>query len=65
MSFNNLKYDTCSYKQVLSESIGPCEYQLGTPFISCEDCFSNDPQLILQRNGVSVAKNVPQVDIDS
>jgi hypothetical protein len=65
MSFNNLKYDTCSYKQVLSESIGACEYQLGTPFISCEDCFSNDPQLILQKNGVSVAKNVPQVDIDS
>ena len=65
MSFNNLKYDTCSYKQVLSESIGPCEYQLGTPFISCDDCFSKDPQLILQRNGVSVAKNVPQVDVDS
>tara|TARA_B110000285_G_C14961246_1_gene531801 strand:+ start:377 stop:1003 length:627 start_codon:yes stop_codon:yes gene_type:complete len=65
MSFNNLKYDTCSYKQVLSESIGACEYQLGTPFISCEDCFSNDPQLILQKNGVSVAKNVPQIDIDS
>ena len=65
MSFHNLKYDTCSYKQVLSESIGPCEYQLGTPFISCDDCLSQDPQLILQRNGVSVAKNIPQVDVDS
>ena len=65
MSFNNLKYDTCSYKQVLSESIGPCEYQLGTPFISCDDCFSKDPQLILQRNSVSVAKNIPQIDVDS
>lgn len=65
MSFNNLKYDTCSYKQVLSESIGPCEYQLGTPFISCDDCLSQDPQLILQRNGVSVAKNIPQIDVDS
>jgi len=65
MSFNNLQYDTCSYKQVLSESIGPGEYQLGTPFISCEDCFSKDPQLILQRSGASVAKNVPMIDIDS
>jgi hypothetical protein len=65
MSFNNLQYDTCSYKQVLSESIGPGEYQLGTPFISCDDCFSNDPQLILQRSGASVAKNVPMIDIDS
>ena len=65
MSFNNLIYDTCSYKQVLSESIGPCEYQLDTPMISCEDCFSKDPQLILQRNGVSVAKNMPMIDVDS
>jgi len=65
MSFNNLKYDTCSYKQVLSESIGPGEYQLGSPSISCEDCFSKDPQLILQRSGASVAKNLPMIDVDS
>jgi hypothetical protein len=65
MSFNKLNYDTCSYKQALSESVGPCEYQLGMPFISCEDCFSNDPQLILQRMGASVAKNVPMIDVDS
>jgi hypothetical protein len=65
MSFNNLNYDTCSYKQVLSESVGPGEYQLATPFISCEDCFSNDPQLIIQRSGASVAKNSPMIDIDS
>ena len=30
MSFNRLNYDTCSYKQVLEESIGPGEYQLAT-----------------------------------
>ena len=65
MSFNKLNYDTCSYKQALSESVGPCEYQLGMPFISCEDCFSKDPQLILQRMGASVAKNVPMIDVDS
>ena len=65
MSFNKLNYDTCSYKQALSESVGPCEYQLGMPFISYEDCFSKDPQLILQRMGASVAKNVPMVDVDS
>ena len=65
MSFNKLNYDTCSYKQALSESVGPCEYQLGMPFISCEDCFSKDPQLILQRMGASVAKNIPMIDVDS
>lgn len=65
MSFNNLKYDTCSYKQVLSESVGPGEYQLNMPFVACDDCFSKDPQLILQRSGVSVAKNIPMIDVDS
>ena len=65
MSFNRLDYDTCAYKQELSESIGPGEYLLGTPHISCEDCFTKDPQLIMQRAGASVAKNVPMIDIDS
>ena len=65
MSFNNLRYDTCSYKQVLSESIGPGEYQLGKPQVNCEDCFTKDPQIIQQRSGVSVAKNLPIIDVDS
>jgi len=65
MSFNRLDYDTCSYKQVLSESAGPGEYQLGQPMISCEDCFVKDPQLIMQRVGASVAKDIPMIDIDS
>jgi hypothetical protein len=65
MSFNRLDYDTCAYKQELSESIGPGEYLLGTPNIACEDCFTKDPQLILQRAGSSVAKNIPMIDVDS
>ena len=65
MSFNRLEYDTCAYKQHISESIGPGEYHLATPHISCEDCFSKDPQLIMQRMGASVAKNIPMVDVDS
>ena len=65
MSFNRLDYDSCSYKQEISESIGPGEYQLTTPFISCTDCFNKDPQIILQRSGGSVAKKMPMVDVDS
>lgn len=65
MSFNRLDYDTCSYKQEISESIGPGEYQLNTPFISCEDCYNRDPQIILQRSGNSVAKQMPMIDVDS
>ena len=65
MSFNRLDYDTCAYKQELSESIGVSEYMLGTPHIACEDCFAVDPQLIMQRSGASVSKKVPMVDVDS
>ena len=54
MSFNRLNYDTCSYKQVLEESIGPGEYQLATPHTSCEPCFNKDPRFRLQQNGVSL-----------
>ena len=45
MSFNRLNYDTCSYKQVLAESIGPGEYQLGKPDVSCKPCFNKDPDI--------------------
>ena len=65
MSFNRLDYDTCAYKQELSESIGPGEYLLATPNIACEDCFTLDPQLIMQRAGASVAKKMPMIDVDS
>jgi hypothetical protein len=65
MSFNRLDYDSCTYKQELSESIAPGEYQLSTPCISNEDCFSRDPQIIIQRSGNSVAKNIPMIDVDS
>tara|TARA_B110000967_G_C18816741_1_gene526517 strand:+ start:623 stop:1249 length:627 start_codon:yes stop_codon:yes gene_type:complete len=65
MSFNRLDYDKCSYKQEISESIGPGEYQLNTPFISCDDCYNRDPQIIMQRSGASVAKNMPMIDVDS
>ena len=65
MSFNSLDYDTEAYKQVLAESAGPGDYQLTTPFISCEDCYNKDPQIINQRSGASVAKNVAMIDVDS
>ena len=65
MSFNSLDYDTCAYKQELAESSGPGDYQLTTPFISCEDCYNKDPQIILQRSGNSVSTKLPMVDVDS
>lgn len=64
MSFNNLKYDTNSYKHVLSESIGPLEYQLGTP-LNCEECFVKDPSYRIQRMGNSIDNKMPMIDVDS
>ena len=65
MSFNRLNYDTCSYKHVLSESVGPGEYQIGTPPISCEPCFPKDPSYRLQRQGASVSGQQRMIDVDS
>ena len=65
MSFNRLNYDTCAYKHVLAESVGPGEYQINTPPISCEPCFPKDPAYRLQRQGAAVVKNNRMIDVDS
>lgn len=65
MSFNRLNYDTCSYKQVLEESIGPGEYRLATPHVSCDPCFNKDPRFRLQQNGVSLNTKMNMIDTDS
>ena len=62
MSFNRLNYDSCSYKQVLFESIGPGNYQLGTPPINCDYCYPFPPTVRLQGTGVSIDRSSPLVD---
>ena len=64
MSFNRLKYDPNAYKQVLAESVGPLQYQLGTP-LNCEECISDDPSVRIQRAGASVDREMPMVDVNS
>jgi hypothetical protein len=65
MSFNRLNYDTCSYQHTLAESVGPGEYMLTEPPNVTQPCFAESPQIRLQRQGVSVAKNMPLIDVDS
>jgi hypothetical protein len=65
MSFNRLNYDTCAYKHELAESVGPGEYQINTPPISCEPCFPKDPAYRLQREGAGVSKKNAMIDVDS
>ena len=65
MSFNRSSYDTCSYKHVVAETVGPGVYKLTEPPNTCKPCHPMDPYIRLQRGGVSVSKNANLVDIDS
>ena len=64
MSFTNLKYDTPAYEHDLRESVGMLDYKLNTPQ-QCEECFPSDPNVTIQRAGVSVDANRSMIDIDS
>lgn len=65
MSFNRLPYDTCAYKQTLAQTIGPGEYQINEPYVSCEPCFVSDPHIRLQKIGSSFSRTTAMIDIDS
>ena len=65
MSFNRLDYDTCEYKQRLSESIGPGDYMINKPPVNCEPCYPFSPSIRLQHSGDSVDMNQYMIDIDS
>lgn len=65
MSFNRANYDTCQYKQTLSESTGPGYYMINKPPVSCEQCYPFDPSIRLQESGNSVDANISRIDIDS
>ena len=39
MSFTRSPYDTNSYKVALQQSVGPINYVMGEPLVSCEPCL--------------------------
>ena len=63
MSFTGLNYDKSAYDQLLRESLGTLKYQLNTPQHS--QCFVEDPNIMMQKGGVSVDMTNPMIDIDS
>lgn len=63
MSYTGLKYDNSAYDQLLRESLGTLKYQLNTP--QKAQCFIDDPNIIMQKVGVSVDRTKPMIDIDS
>ena len=63
MSFTNLNYDNAAYDQSLKESLGSLKYQLNTPQHS--QCFVEDPNIAMQKSGVSVDVTNAMIDVDS
>jgi len=65
MSFNRLNYDTGTYKQELNQSIGPGNYHLNQPPVSCTPCYPYPSTVRLQHSGDSVQKDIFMIDVDS
>lgn len=65
MAFSKSKYDVCSYKYQLAETIGPGVYQLVRPDNQSIPVLPKDPRYIAQSSGVSISKNTSLIDIDS
>ncbi len=65
MSFNRLNSDTCQYKQLVHESVGPGDYMLSTPPNGCDYCYPWAPTVRLQYGGDSIDRSRALVDINS
>lgn len=65
MSSNRLNSDTCQYRQVLTESTGPGQYQINRPNVSCEPCYPANPAVRLQHSGASIDNSKYMIDVDS
>lgn len=64
MSFTNSSYDECQAQNALIRSVNPGEYQLQTPSTNCNPCFTPDPHIRIQKNGVATCTS-EITDLDS
>lgn len=64
MSFSRLAYDNTAYKQELSQSVGPSQYVLNTPWRQCAPCLSTNSG---QPSGQAVSTCISRamIDVDS
>lgn len=65
MSFNRLNYDPEAYKQSMFQSKGPGKYRLTDNIYASEQCYTNNPNIRLQKQGNSIDKTKLVIDIDS
>ena len=62
MNLTSLAYDAPTYVQDLTQSTGPSDYILGTPWRQCAPCMPVDRP---SRQGTSTCGNHSMVDVDS
>lgn len=65
MSFNRLNYDPEAYKQSMLQSKGPGKYRLTDNIYASKQCYTNNPNIRLQKQGNSIDKTKLVIDIDS
>lgn len=63
MSWSRARYDDCTYKHRLAETISPGEYMTQTPF-NCDNCAYYAPGVALDGKGVAVCDK-ELIDVDS
>ena len=64
MSFNRLAYDAMTYKTNVTQSVGPSDYIMQTPWRQCDPCMSTDSGHG-QGHGASSCLEPSMVDVDS
>ena len=64
MSSNRLDYDVKAYEKPLMKCWSWI-LSINKPPVGCEPCFNNNPDIRLQYNGNSIAKDKLLIDVDS
>ena len=64
MSLTNNIYDECKAQENLNRSVLSGSYKLNTPNTHCKPCFTPDPSIRIQQNGVATC-NGNITDLDS
>jgi len=65
MSLSSLKNDNCELKGHNKQSAGPGMYMYNAPIQDCHRCFPTNPEIRLQKAGVSTCSDPHMIDVES
>ena len=63
MSSSRLKFDDCTYKHILRESVAPGDYAVSMPRVDCQNCYFPSPDVRIDHYGAGTCKEL--IDVDS